>query len=422
MLFPRTFAALVLLQVGCTKVSPDPELPTPIRHLFVLLKENHTFDNYFTGFPGADTVDTARLSDGGTLRRPRAPDGALPRDVDHAHYWARLAYADGGMNGFDLIQTAHPPSGPDDSLPFIHYEEDQLPNYWAYARSNVLCDRFFTTVLGPSSPGHLALVAAQAPIYGNPICFEPECGSGCKSKPSAVVQSFDPETCATSLKYPCLNIPTVFDELPASLSWRIYGPGKGSQIGTPLGIVRSASLDPGIAEAHFRDLGQLAGDLAAGDEANLTWVIATAPDEISEHPPADPCTGENWSVAMINGLMQSPHWNETALVAVWDDWGGFYDHVAPPSDPCPNGEAFSLGFRIPALVISPYAREGFVLHETVEQSSVVRLAEELFGLPWLTAKDPHARDERAGSLLGAFDFAQAPRPPMLRTPRTCARP
>ena len=121
--------------------------------------------------------------------------------------------------------------------------------------------------------------------------------------------------------------------------------------------------------------------------------------------------------------MAGPHWNETAVVITWDDWGGFYDHVLPRAEACPNGELFNKGFRVPALVISPYAREGFVLHDELEQASLVRLAEELFALPFLTARDPHARDERAGSLLAAFDFDKPARAPLPLTPRgTCSTP
>jgi phospholipase C len=160
-------------------------------------------------------------------------------------------------------------------------------------------------------------------------------------------------------------------------------------------------------------------DLTTGEQANFTHIdVSSAPNGGSEHPPALPCSGENFTVKIINAIMQGPHWNETAIIVTWDDFGGFYDHVPPPIEKLSNGTFFNLGFRLPALVISPYARTA-VIKTVTEQSSVPKLVEELWGLPMMSATDPLARDGNAGSMMGAFDFTQAPKPPLVLPLRTC---
>jgi phospholipase C len=116
--------------------------------------------------------------------------------------------------------------------------------------------------------------------------------------------------------------------------------------------------------------------------------------------------------------MQGPHWNETAVIVTWDDFGGWYDHVKPPVEKCANGSFYNVGFRLPALVISPYAKTE-VIHTVTEQASIPKLVEDLFGMPRMADLDPHARDARAGSMMDAFDFTQAPKPPLVLPLRTC---
>ncbi|MDB4995719.1 MAG: phosphoesterase, partial [Myxococcaceae bacterium] len=115
-------------------------IPSKIRYVLVLVKENHTFDNYFTDFPGATSSKTAKLSNGTTITRPVAPTGPLVKDICHANSCGQKAYRDGGMNGFDLNNP---------TLPFVKYTEQQIPNYWQYARNFVLADHLFSTTLGP---------------------------------------------------------------------------------------------------------------------------------------------------------------------------------------------------------------------------------------------------------------------------------
>ncbi len=398
---------------GDDTVFPDggalTPIPSPIRYVLVLVKENHTFDNYFTGFPGAESSKTAKLSTGATLTRPAAPSGALPRDLCHTNACGQTAYRGGSMAGFDLLVPS-----PDSDLPFDAYSEQQLPNYWQYARNFVLADHYFSTTMGPSVPGHLAFWMAQSPVLDNPACTLPGgtgcSGSGCTADANVKVTAYDPASCATATTAPCFDVPILVDHLPAGFTWIDYG---GALALMAKSVVKTAGY-----QTHFRKQAALLTDLMAGHVSNLMIGNLWSGDE-SEHPPAGPCTGENFSVAIINAAMQTPEWSQMAIVVTWDDWGGFYDHVAPSVHKCANGQIFQQGFRLPAIVISPYAKKGYVLKTPTEQASVPRLVEDLWGIPYMTTRDPRARDGSAGSLLDAFDFTQAPRAPLLLTPRTC---
>jgi phospholipase C len=381
-------------------------IPSKIRYVIVLVKENHTFDNYFTGFPGAESATTAKLSTGATITRATAPSAPLAKDICHANTCGQRAYRNGGMNGFDLNNAGN--------LPFVRYTEQQIPNYWQYARNYVLADHLFSTTLGPSTPGHAVFWTARSLSLDNAKCNLTDggkcAGFGCTADKNTTITSFDPDTCTTKTVPPCFDVPALPDHLPAGFTWTDYG-------GPLAQMVKSVAAAPDY-KAHFRKQADLVADLQAGHLANLT-IGHLWSGEVSEHPEAYPCAGENFSVDIINAAMKLPQWNEMAIVLTWDDWGGFYDHVAPPVHKCANGQIFGEGFRIPAIIISPYSKKGFVLKTPAEQASVPRLVEELWGMPFMTTRDPHARDGTAGSLMDAFDFTQPPRAPLVLATHAC---
>ena len=399
-------------------VAPDTGsgLPTPIKYVVVIVKENHSFDNYFTNFPGAESSMTAKLHDGAVITRQKAPDGMLPGDISHSRTSWLKDYDNGKMDGFDTIVSSDP------RRPFMYYTESQIPNYWAYARNFALFDHFFSTLGGPSSPGHFAIISSQTPHYANPTCNDgtDDCLSGCRDQTSTtVVPTYNPDTCSTSMHDACFAVPSVVDMLPEGMTWRTYGGGSGHTVGTAFGLVKGIGEDGPVRDAHFFPYSQLMEDITSGNMANFTHVdVGSAPNGASEHPPNGPCTGENFTVNIINAIMQGPHWNETAIIVTWDDFGGWYDHVKPPVEKCANGSFYNVGFRLPALVISPYAKTE-VIHTVTEQASIPRLVEDLFGMPRMADLDPHARDARAGSMMDAFDFTQAPKPPLVLPLRTC---
>ncbi len=369
----------------------------PLRYVFVLVKENHTFDSLYASYTGANGSLTAKTSTGQTIPLTLGPTGSLPSDLNHAHSAVITAYNNGGMNGFDLVPQ------PGSASPFTYYDRSLIPNYYTYADNFVLCDAFFSTVGGPSFPGYVSLMAAQSPAYGNPSTTTWGCGGG-------TVPVFDSKSCKTSTVAPCFTIPNLASDLPSTVTWREYG---GTVSEGSFGAFEAWSSTIG---AHHRSQSSFLSDVGKGDVANVTYIWGGNDDE---HPPASMCPGENDTVTMVNAVMQSAVWEQSVFLVTYDDFGGFYDHVAPTIEACPSGGFYNTGFRLPLLVISPYARKGVVLHTPTEQASIPRLIEDVFGAPRMAATDPNARDEKAGDLLGAFDFTQAPRAPMLLTTRTC---
>jgi phospholipase C len=378
-------------------------IPSKIRYVMVLVKENHTFDNYFTGFPGAESAKTAKLSNGKTITRTAAPT-ELMKDICHSNGCGQSAYNGGQMNGFDSRDPVRP---------FYFYSEKQIPNYWQYARNFVLADHLFSSVLGPSTPGHIVFWTGQSLVLDNARCTKDggACkGRGCVAGADMKATSFDPETCSTKLVSPCFDVPSLTDHLPKGFTWAGYG-------GSLPEMIKSVTSEAGYV-SHLRKQSNLVADLTAGKLANLTIGHLWSGDE-SEHPDAYPCLGENFTVDIVNAAMKLPQWKEMAIVITWDDWGGWYDHVPPPARKCKNGQVFQAGFRLPAIVISPYAKKGFVLKTPLEQASIARLVEELWGMEFMTKRDSRARDGVVGSMMSAFDFDQPPRDPLVLTKQTC---
>ena len=306
------------------------------------------------------------------------------------------------MDGFDKVGGATKNSaGVTDNLTYIHYTEDQIPNYWKIARNFVLADHVFSTTLGPSFPGHFATVAGFNYGLSNPACA---CGGTC------TIPVYDPNTCAISNQVPCWDVPSVVQELPTGYTWAEYG-------WSMMVNIKSVTQMPGY-KTHLKLEASLLADIQGGNPPNLMYAHLSSGVE-GEHPPSAVCPGENQTVSILNALMKSPHWKETAVVVLWDDWGGFYDSVPPPAPKCSNGDYMRQGFRIPMMIISPYAKAGYVLKTPAEQASVLKLVEDLWNLPRLSTKDARIRDESSGSLMGAFDFTQAPRAPITLTPRIC---
>lgn len=392
----------------------DP-LVAPIRHVVVIVKENHTFDNYFGSFPGADGMNTY-VSAGQTRSCPRAPDD-MPRDLCHGRGCALTAWNGGEMDGWGKIKGA---SVDGDDLIYAQYDERDIPSYWAYARAFTLGDRFFANALGPSFPGHMFLIAAQAGwAIGNPPP-NPHKGSwGCDEAAKDRIDIFVGGTCETKKVFPCFDIPSVPDVLPKGATWKFYGNrfGRQHQVWSMFDAIRGIRLGPGWANVVTTD--ELAEDIRNHALPNVSWFVGD--DTTTEHPRwGSVCEGENWTVGIVNQIMESEYWESTAIFITMDDYGGFYDHVAPPRRyGCDGRRPYGLGFRLPLIVISPWARPGFVFHEEAEQASIPRFIERVFGARPLSEIDPAAQDGRANDLTGAFDFTQAPLPKLVRPLRAC---
>jgi phospholipase C len=398
-----------------TVIITEPSGGIPIKHVVIIVKENHTFDNYFGSFPGAAGTSTCAYSNGTTFPCGHAPD-ATPRDLDHGHDAALTDWNHGLMNGFDLTSGT---SVNGDNLGYAQYHESDIPNYWQYARHFVLGDHFFAEMMGPSFPGHLVTVAGQSAwAIDNPNTTGPFWG--CDQIASARISVQDQQTCMPTQVFPCFDIPSIPDILPMGIDWKFYGTNFYvlPEVWTLFDAVKKIRKGPDWAKIVTAD--HFESDIDAGKLPAVSWLVDQ--DLADEHPRVGSvCAGENWTVQKINKLMQSQYWNESAIVFTMDDFGGWYDHVPPPIKyGCDSEHPYGLGFRLPLIVISPYAKAGFVFSEIAEQASIARFVERIFGSTMtLHDLDPNARDADSNDLMNAFDFTQTPLPPLVLPTRPC---
>jgi phospholipase C len=402
-------ASICVAQAPASGLKASPQAAatgdiTRIQHIIFIVKENRTFDTYFGTYPGADGATTAKISTGQVVPLGRTPD-QTPRDISgHGWYDAIGASDDGLMDEFDLIPGA---SVNGDMLGLSQLTQSDIPNYFTYAQNFVLADRMFSSMKGASWANHLFIVGAQA---GGAFTIPKTTGHswGCDADPTVSVQVWDDDD-TVSAPFPCFDFQTLADELQAAgISWKFYAPPQGDS-----GYVYSA-LD-GISHIRFGPLwstnvvsdAQFAVDAKNGTLPAVSWLVTRG--AWNEHPPAGSCAGENWTVSQMNALMQGADWSTSAVFLTWDDFGGFYDHV-----PGPELDKFGLGPRVPLLVISPYAKTGYVSHTQYEFSSVLKFIEERFGLSPMTARDAEAND-----VTDSFDFTQSARGPLILQQRTC---
>ncbi len=402
---------LVLLTIGRLRGRDLDDRPEPhrhrgmrkIKHIVFLVKENRTFDNYFGTFPRADGATSGTISTGDVIPLGHAPD-RTPRDISHSFNSAVTAIDGGLMDKFDLIPGG---SQNGDYLAYTQYTEDDIPNYFTYARNFTLADAFFSSLTGPSFPNHLYTVGAQsAGAINNPS--NANARWGCDSPDNSRVQVMDDDGNITP-EYPCFDFQTLADSLEArGKSWKYYAPGQGQSgyIWSALDAIAHIRLTS-LWEEHVVPTSQFVDDALNGNLPAVSWLVVGS--SLSEHPPSSVCAGENWTVEQINAVVEGPEWNSTAIFLTWDDFGGFYDHVAPPVV-----DNFGFGPRVPFLIISPYAKPGYISHTTYEFSSLLKFAEVRFGLESLTARDAAAND-----LFDSFDFQQDPLPPLILQTRAC---
>jgi phospholipase C len=421
--------------------SPPPE-ENPIQHVIFLIKENRSFDSYFGTYPGAEgtTVGkTLSCSDTGCVPGEDVPlkqaPYIQPHDITHGFSSGLYSINGGAMNGFNIIGSGQDLSG------YVQHSRDSLPNYWAYADRFVLADHFFTSMYGPTFPEHLYTVAAQSNgVVDNKTNTDTE-GSYCDD-PEEFTKRFPfedlsgddisrimdleehvtdevPDQLIRIAQYwedtrTCFNIKVLPDELEkAGISWKYYGrPDQWMN-----GLQAIEHVRNGPMWNKVQDPDQILEDLKNGELPAVSWLIPPE-GSANEHPGlgTNLCDGETWTVERINAIMQSEYWPTTAVVIVWDDFGGFYDHVPPP-----HVDTMGYGPRTPALIISPWTRrgdnpDGGSIDSTVyDFTSVLKFIEDLHGLKPLTD-----RDKNADPLSGAFDFGQEPDlDPLILPERDC---
>ncbi|MBI2238770.1 MAG: hypothetical protein HYU54_09655 [Actinobacteria bacterium] len=393
----------------------------PIEHVVFMVKENRTFDTYFGKYPGANGATVGYTLDGREIPLKPAPD-VMPHDITHGFASGLYSINGGKMNGFNIIGQGGDLSG------YVQHSRESIPAYWAYADRFVLADNFFTSMYGPTFPEHLYTVAAQANQVVDNKTNADTPGNYCDDPREYTKRFRDdlrkrdireimrledeivrprPDNLVRIAQYwestrTCFDIEVLPDKLEeAGISWKYYARPDVWMNG--LQSIRHVRFGP--MWEKVQDPERFIKDLRRDELPQVSWLIP--PEGLNEHPGEGQsvCAGENWTVQQVNALMKSDYWESTALIIVWDDFGGFYDHVAPP-----HIDIMGLGPRTPALVISPWAKQGdnpdggSIDSTEYEFSSVLRFIEELFGLPPMTE-----RDANADPLTGAFDFTSPPR-------------
>lgn len=362
-----------------------------IDHVVVIVQENRSFDNLFYGYPGADTAVSGKTSNGSVV--PLAPISFLaPYDVGHEEINFLQSFDGGKMDKFDLepiggiggtsptTVTATPSPYP--QFGYIPVSERQP--YIAMANQYVLADRFFPSQIDSSFTAHQYLIAAQT----GAAVDNPE-GSvwGCDAASGTTVATLNPDRSQGSGIFPCFDYATLGDELDtANRTWRYYAPPvQPIQIWSPYDAIRHTRYGPDWTNNVISPETRVLDDIAAGTLANVTWI---APDFTnSDHPLSNSASGPQWVSSIVDAVGRSAFWSNTAIVVFWDDWGGWYDHVAPP-----QRDAHGLGIRTPLMVISPYAKNNYVSHVQYETGSIDRFIETIFGLPTLATSDARAND------------------------------
>ncbi len=413
--------------------------PNPIKHVIFVVKENHTFDSFFGSYTKPDGSDAGvegtpnnkcYSQTRGYIDCPEAPDS--PLDMCHQHSCALTDLDNGKMDGWDITGAD---AGVGDQV-YAQYHREDIPNYYAYADHFALADHFFASMLGPSFPGHMMTVAGQAawatsnpPLDVPPDYLKLHPYWGCDEETGDTCPVENQSTCTSQNVFPCFNIPSLPDVLPAGVDWKFYGSNY-----TYLGVGASeiwsmfdaiSSVRNGTDWSKVVSYDQFDMDVANGTLPAVSWLINQ--DTSDEHPGSllgfslSLCTGENWTVSKVNEIMASPYWNDTVIFYTMDDFGGWYDHVPPPVQYGCNPDApYGLGFRLPLIMISPYAKPGFIFKEQAEQVSMLTFTEKIFhATQTLNDLDPNARDKGANDLMGAFDFNQAPNPPLMLDTRSC---
>jgi phospholipase C len=369
-------------------VGPPLKQPTAantIQHVVVIMQENRSFDNLFNGFPGADTVQTGTL---GELQVPLTvtPLGNGP-DIDHSHTGWWQQWDNGRMDNFNNKGSM---------LPYTYISPTETVPYWTLAKNFTIGDRMFQSNTGPSFVAHQYMIAGQS---GN--ASENPNGSvwGCDAPATETVALIGPNGTDLPGVYPCFDYQTMGDLLDAKgVTWRYYAPGPTTDsffLISAYQAIRHIRFGPDWQNNVVSPETSVLTDIAAGKLAQVTWIVPAFNN--SDHPGAPP-QGPDWVASIVNAIGQSPYWNSTTIFISWDDWGGFYDHVAPPQI-----DAMGLGFRVPVLVVGPYAKRGYISHTTHEASGFLRYMEEVFNLPSLGTRDSIADD-----FSDCFDYTQAP--------------
>lgn len=418
------FVSSAISLAACAGEAPfHGRLHSDVKHIVIVIQENRSFDNLFHDFPGADTSDYGYAHDGTRVRlEPVSLTAAY--DVSNNYRDFTRSYDNGKMDGFDLRRVG-PRGG--SRIPLIASQYPQyayvpareVQPYFDLAKQYVLADRMFQSNIDQSFAAHLYLIAAQAGGAADVPDGRPW---GCDAKSGTTVIVLGKNRKEHGRRFPCFDFRTLADELDAArATWRYYAPKvdsstvwqrfqlrarTGKRHPHPPEFGQNWSSYDAIAHQRYcpdwdtnivSPPAQFFQDVHKGALADVTWIVPDWRD--SDHSLSRSDTGPSWVGSIVDAVGQSRYWASTVVFVIWDDSGGWYDHVPPPQK-----DFDGLGVRVPLLVVSPYAKLGHVTHVQYEAASLVRFVESTFGLAPLAESD-----RRANDLRDCFDFNQQPR-------------
>ncbi|MCI0633631.1 MAG: hypothetical protein L0206_06910 [Actinobacteria bacterium] len=384
--------------------TPAPTVDTrwPIKRVLYLMLENRSFDNLFGRFPRARGATTGVRS-GAEVPLIHCPEW-LPGDLPHDTPAWTSSYNGGAMDGFALGEW-----GP--YYAYSQFGRRDVPNYYAWAEQFVLCDNAFASVPGPSYPNHLFFIAGQAGgVTNNPeniLTKHLNDGRvfkswGCDAYGEDVFVYTRDEDGHIGRHSTCFTFDTVGEQLSKrDIDWAYYSadPYQAGYIWQAYSAIEQVYSNQEFWDEHIWPVDDLLRDIEAGALPSVTWV--TPRFQLSDHPPFSTKHAHNWVTDIVNAVMAGPLWGDIAIFITWDEWGGLYDHVPPP-----KVDGAHLGFRVPMLVISPFAKRGYVDDALTEFSAPLRFISDNWGLPYLT---PRIRGSH--NFEHVFDFDRRPRPP-----------
>jgi phospholipase C len=370
------------------------------KHVVVIFQENRTPDNLFHGFPNADIADSGINSAGQTIQLTPI---ALANDYDlrHAHSAFVQMYDGGKMDGADKIPVSCnagavncPPPNPQ----FMYVNPSDVQPYFQLGEQYTFGDRMFQTNQGPSFPAHQFIISGtSAPTAASDLfaAENPSGGAGCAAPADALVVLIDPLGNENQKIYPCFEHPTLMDSLDAQMvSWQYYAPSIGS-IWTGPNAIQHLRFGADWAKVIVPQT-QVLTDIANGHLAQVSWIMPDGAD--SDHAASNNGSGPSWVASIVNTIGTSQYWANTAMIITWDDWGGWYDHVAPTIY-----NSYEYGFRVPLIIVSPYTKQAYVSHVPHNFGSILKFIEEVFKLPSLGYADARADD-----FSDCFDLTQTP--------------
>ncbi|HEU5480269.1 MAG TPA: alkaline phosphatase family protein, partial [Candidatus Tumulicola sp.] len=380
---------------------------SPIEHVVIIVQENRSFDNLFATFPGANGATQGKMHNGNVI--PLKEKGLPGIDVNHDSRAYNGDYDGGKMDGFDLELFEGRAVG---KYPYQYVNPADIAEYWTLAQQYALADAMFQTQGSGSFTAHQDLIAGATAIDSTDslIDYPNEstnwgCGARTGTKTSLIT------TQGQYLRYqgpfPCLTYPTgtMRDLLDAAgVSWKYYTPAyKNDTVGAlwdAFAAIQAVRKGPEWNTNISKPETNVLTDAANGTLPAVSWVIPDQIDSDHPHSPNGQDDGPSWVANVVNAIGGGSDWNSTAIVILWDDWGGYYDHVPPPF----FDNAGGLGFRVPMIVVSPYVKAGTIAHTQYEFGSILKFVEQTFNLGSLGTTDV-----RATSIGNVFNFKMRPR-------------